>query len=94
MTKEGSGTGLEPTKTVIEDTEKGESTEEYPGSKQGKDIEETWNIVEHNCDKNNNKPKNMEMDTEYFQTVTEEDMGYTATWIFDNMGKATETETR
>ena len=25
MTKEGSGTGLEPTKTVIEDKEKGES---------------------------------------------------------------------
>ena len=26
--------------------------------------------------------------------VTEEEMGYTATWIFNNMGKATETEIR
>ena len=36
----------------------------------------------------------MEMDTEYCQTVIEEDIGYTATWIFDNMGKTTETEIR
>ena len=34
------------------------------------------------------------MDTEYFQTVTEEDIGYTATWIFDNTGKTNETEIR
>ena len=34
----------------------------------------------------------MEMDTKYCQPVKEEDMGYTATWIFNNMGKATETE--
>ena len=36
----------------------------------------------------------MEMDTEYCQTITEEDIGYTATWIFDIMGKTTETEIR
>ena len=65
MTEGGSGTGLEPTKTVIEDKEKGESTEEYPGAKQDKDREETWNIVEHNCEKNNNKTTNMEIYTEY-----------------------------
>ena len=34
------------------------------------------------------------MDTKYCQAVIEEDMGYTATWIFDNMGKATKTEIR
>ena len=64
MTKVGSGTRLDTTKTVIEDKEKGETTEEYPGAKQDKDREETWNIVEHNCDKNNNKPTNVEMGTE------------------------------
>ena len=36
----------------------------------------------------------MEMDTEYCQSVTEEYMGYTTTWIFGNMGQATETEIR
>ena len=34
------------------------------------------------------------MDTKYCQTVTEEDMGYTSTWIFDNRGKANEMEIR
>ena len=47
MTEGGSGTGLEPIKTVIEDKEKGESTEEDPGAKQDKDREEPCNIVEH-----------------------------------------------
>ena len=70
MTQVGSGTRPEPTKTVIEDKEKVESTEEYPGAKQDKDRGETWNTVEHNCDKNNNIPMNMEMDTKYYQTVT------------------------
>ena len=66
MTEGGSGTGLEPTKIVTEDKEKGESeptktgtedkekrenTEEYPGVKQDKDREETWKIIEHNCEK-------------------------------------------
>ena len=36
----------------------------------------------------------MEMDTEYCQTVTEENIGYTAKRIFDNMGKTSETEMR
>ena len=36
----------------------------------------------------------MVMDTEYCQTVKEEDIGYTSTWIFDNMGKTTETGIR
>ena len=94
MTEGGSRTVLEPTKTVIYDNEKGESTQEYPGAKQDEDREETWNKVEHNCEKNNNKPTNMEMDTKYCQTVTEEDMIYTAMWIFDNIRKATETEIR
>ena len=109
MTEGGSGTGLEPTKIVTEDKEKGESEptktvtenkekrenkEEYPGVKQDKDREETWKIIEHNSDKNNNKTTNMVMNTEYCQTITEEDIGYTATWIFDNMEKTTETEIR
>ena len=94
MTEGGSGTRLEQKKTVKEDKEEGERTEEYPGAKQDKDREKTWNIVEHNCDKNNNKLMNMEMDTGYCQTVTEEYMGYTSTWIFNNMGKVTETEIR
>ena len=95
MTEGGSGTGLEPTKIVTENKEKGESeptktvtedkgkrenTEECPGVKQDKDREETWKIIEHNCDRNNNKTTNMVMNTEYCQTITEEDMGYTSTW--------------
>ena len=94
MTEGGSGTGLEPTKTVTEDKEKRENNEEYPGVKQDKDREETWKIIEHNSDKNNNKTTNMVMNTEYCQTITEEELGYTATWIFNNMGKTTETEIR
>ena len=36
----------------------------------------------------------MKIDTEYCQAVTEEDIGYTATCISNNTGKATETEIR
>ena len=49
-------------------------------------------MIEHTSDKNSNKTTNMVMKTEYCQTITEEDIGYTATWILDNMGKTTETE--
>ena len=60
MTEGGSGTGLEPTKIVTDDKEKGESEptktvtedkekrenkEEYPGVKQDKDRDETWKII-------------------------------------------------
>ena len=45
MTEGGSGTGLEPTKIVTEDKEKGENKEEYSGVKQDKDREETWKII-------------------------------------------------